>query len=340
MTFRKAFTVWILIVFAFLGAFNILHSWILLYAEGAGFMMGFPLLGNTVSLDVTFYLFGASIVTLMFMGVICYVVFHSDSLDLTLFQLAQSFEEKLDQKGEEMQASTTESLAKLGLREFQLKEDMKNLRKETAQLNNQLQKSIKNWGTNLDKTKKQLVLISRKTNDIQKDQKQLFKQKKKLTSTDSFEKKLKDIHEKIEEINSIPKPYLSSTDKIELLEGQILKKNTVQQLKSVGLEKIEDLLLKSPIEIVLTKVMSENEAKSLQSILQLLMVPGVEHEDAMLLLKSGVSSKQELGLQDSFSLGARISKTAEHYVKEGKIKENEKPTLEEIASWIKWAKIQ
>ena len=113
----------------------------------------------------------------------------------------------------------------------------------------------------------------------------------------------------------------------------------MQQLKSVGLKKVEDLLLKSPIEIVLTKVMSENEAKSLQSILQLLMVPGVEHEDAMLLLKSGVGSKQELGLQDSFSLGARISKTAEHYIKEGKIKANDKPTLEEISSWIKWAKI-
>ena len=60
----------------------------------------------------------------------------------------------------------------------------------------------------------------------------------------------------------------------------------------------------------------------------------------MLLFKSGVSSKQELGLQDTFSLGARISKTAEHYIKEGKIKVNEKPTLEKISSWIKWAKIQ
>ena len=182
MVFRKAFMIWVLLVFAFLGAFNILYAWTIFYAEGAGFMVGFPLLGNTVSLDVTSYLFGASIVTLMFMGVICYVVFHSDSLDLTLFQLAQSFEEKLDQKSEEMQASTTESLAKLGLREFQLKEDVKNLRKETAQLNNQFQKSIKNLDTNLDKTKKQLVLISRKTNDIQKGQKQLFKQKKKLAN--------------------------------------------------------------------------------------------------------------------------------------------------------------
>ena len=340
MTFKKAITVWILLVFAFLGAFNILYAWTIFYAEGAGLMVGFPLLGNAVTLDVTVYLFGALIVTLMFMGVVCYVVFRSDSLDLTLFQLAQSFEEKLDRKGEEMQTSTTESLAKLGLREFQLKEDIKNLRKETVQLNNKLQKSIENWDKNLDKTQKQLVSISRKTNDIQKNQKQLIKQKKTLLSADSFEKNLKDIHEKIEEINSIPKPYLSSTDKIELLEGTILKKNTVQQLKTVGLEKVEDLLLKSPIEIVLTKTMSENEAKSLQSILQLLMVPGVEHEDAMLLLKSGVSSKQELGLQDTFSLGARISKTAEHYIKEGKIKVNEKPTLEKISSWIKWAKIQ
>jgi hypothetical protein len=139
---------------------------------------------------------------------------------------------------------------------------------------------------------------------------------------------------------AIPEPYITSTDGISVLEGKLLKRGTVRRLKSGGIQTIEDLLLKSPLEIAMTKTMSESEAKNLQSVIQLLMVPGIQHEDAVLLMKSGVNSKQELALQDTFSLGARLSKTAELYVKEGKINENEKPTLEEIASWIKLAKMQ
>jgi len=127
-------------------------------------------------------------------------------------------------------------------------------------------------------------------------------------------------------------------EEIERPGGSLLKQDTVQQLDQEGVKRVEDLLLKSPVEIAMTKAMSEAEAKDLQGIVQLLMVPGIQLEDAVLLLKSGISSKQELGMQESLSLGARMSKTAEMYVKEGKIRKRERPTLEEIDSWIKWAR--
>ena len=340
LTFKKAVSVWIMTAFVFLGILVTVHAWNLWQSTGPGSLVTFSVLGNLVSLEVTSYLIAASAFSLAFIGGVCYSVFRSNSLELPLYQLSKSFEEKLDQKCEEIQESTDQAIGKLGLREFQLGEDMKNLQKQTEDVRRRLETGLDKCEKNLNSAQQKLAKIAQKTDGIEKSQKQLSELKKKLQSTASVDSSLKDIHRKIGEINSTPKPYLASTDRIQLLEGKILKKDTVRRLKTVGFSKIEDLLLKSPMEIVLTEAMSENEAKNLQSILQLLMVPGVGHEDAMLLLKSGVNSKQELGLQDTFSLGARISKVAEHYLDEGKIKESEKPSLEEIASWIKWAKHQ
>ncbi|MCW4051742.1 MAG: DUF4332 domain-containing protein [Candidatus Bathyarchaeota archaeon] len=339
MTLKKAFSVWIMATFVFIGILVTTHAWNLWHTEGAGSLVTFPILGNLVSLEVTFYLIAALAFSLAFVGGVCYAVFRSNSLEIPLYQLSKSFEEKLDQKSEEIQESTNQSIGKLGLREFQLGEDMKNLQKQTERLYKKLGKSLENAEKNLENAQKKLAEIERKTDGIGKSQKQLSELKKKLQSAVSVDNSLKSINRKIGEITSNPKPYLASTDRIQMLEGKILKRDTVRRLKAVGFSKIEDLLLKSPMDIVLTEAMSENEAKNLQSILQLLMVPGVGHEDAMLLLKSGVNSKQELGLQDTFGLGARISKVAEHYLEEGKIKVNERPSLEEIASWIKWAKV-
>lgn len=291
-------------------------------------------------IEVTTYFVATLTMTFSFIGAVCFVVFRSESLDLPLHQLGKDFEEKLDVKSEEIKDSTDEALTKLGLREFQLKESMKALQKKLGESDNKLKKSIDNHEKTFGTMQKKLMKIEQKIDKIQTAQNDLPKLEKKLNTIESIEKDLKNIREIMEKIDSVPEPYLTSTDEMKAIEGKLLKRGTVQQLKLSGIEKIEDLLLKSPVEIALTKTMTESEANSLQSVIQLLMIPGVQHEDAVLLLKSGVNSKQELALQDTFSLGARISKVAELYIEEGKIKETEKPSLEKVASWIKWAKTQ
>lgn len=335
MTSKKALAVWILIVFTFLAILSTLHGLILWQIEGVSVITVF-----SFSLEVTHYFIATLITTFLFIGAVCYVVFHGESLDLPLFQLSKDFEEQLDVKCEEIKNSTNEALTKLGLREFQLKESMEVLQKKLEGLNKKLKESMETHEKILKKTQKKLLEMEHKISGIQTTQKELLKLKKKLHIIEGVENGLKGIQEIMAKFNSVPEPYLTSTDEIGVLEGKVLKRGTVRQLKLNGIEKIEDLLLKSPVEIALTKTMTEGEAKNLRSIIQLLMVPGVQHEDAVLLLKSGVNSKQELALHDTFSLGARVAKTAELYVKEGKIKEDEKPTLEEIALWIRLAKTQ
>lgn len=332
---KKAFSVWILVMFAFLAILGTLHAWVSWQINGVSTVTVF-----SFQIEPITYFMATLTIAFFSIGAVCYAVFRGEPLDLPLYQLSKDFEEKLDAKGEEIKSSTDEALTKLGLREFQLKESMKALQKKLRGLESKLKEEMKSHEKMVETTQKKLVAMERKIDQIQTAQKELPNIKKKLQTIEAIDSELRGIRETIKKLNSVPEPYLTSTDDISVLEGKVLKRGTVRRLKSSGIKTVEDLLLKSPVEIALTKTMTENEAKNLQSIIQLLMVPGVQHEDAVLLLKSGVNSKQELALQDTFSLGAKVAKTAELYVAEGKIREDEKPTLEEIASWIKLAKMQ
>ncbi|UCE95176.1 MAG: DUF4332 domain-containing protein [Candidatus Bathyarchaeota archaeon] len=333
MTSKKAIKIWVLTIFAFLSILGGLHAWISWQIRGLNRIDIF-----WISIETTTYFIGTLAGALLSMGAICFTIFHGESMDLHLYQLGKDFKEILDQKGEDIKGSTDEALTKLGLKEFQLNQSMKVLQKKLSELNNKLKENMSENEKSLNATQRKLLSIERKISKIEKIQKELLELKKKIFAMESVKKELKNIQAIITKINAVPEPYLLSTDGIKVLENNILKRSTVQRLKRCGIKTIEDLLLKSPLEVALTKAMSETEAKSLQSIIQLLMTPGVQYDDAILLMKSGVSSKQELSLQDPFNLGSRISKTAELYIEEGKIKEKEKPTLEEIADWIKLAK--
>lgn len=335
MTSKKALVVWILVIFAFLATLSTFHAWILWQTEGVN-MVAFL----SFQIEVTIYFVATLTLAFFFIGTVCYVIFSKESLDLQFYQLSKDFREKLDTKSEEIKDSTEEALTKLGLREFQLKENIKALQKRFGELDSDMKQNLINSEKTLKTTQNKLTKIERKIDKIRIAQKELPQLKTKLRALETVEKDLRNIQNLVEQIDSVPKSYMTSTDHIKSFEGILLKRATVRQLRLNGIEKIEELIFKSPVEIALTRAMTENEAKSLQSVIKLLMIPGVQHDDAVLLLKSGINSRQELALQDVFNLGAKVSKTAELYIKEGKIRETEKPTLEEIGSWIKWAKVQ
>ncbi|UCH31041.1 MAG: DUF4332 domain-containing protein [Candidatus Bathyarchaeota archaeon] len=332
MTSKRALKVWVLIVFAFLAALGTFHAWISWQFENASTVTLF-----IISVEIVTYFTAMLGTTFLFLGAVCFVVFQGESTDLPVYQLGKDFEEKLGMQSEEIKASTDEALTKLGLREFQLKETMQELQKELKEIDSKLKENLATHDKALRLTKKKLMDVERKVEGIGILQKEL-KLKKKLQTIEHVDKNVSIIQRKIAKIDSIADPSVASTDDIKVLKGKVLKLDTIRQLRKKGIQKVEDLLLKNPLEIALTGAMSEGEAKSLQSVTELLMIPGIQHQDAVLLLKSGVNSRQELALQDALTLGARVSKVAELYVEEGKIKDNKKPTLEKVASWIKQAK--
>ena len=79
-------------------------------------------------------------------------------------------------------------------------------------------------------------------------------------------------------------------------------------------------------------------AARLQATAQLGIIPCVDENDAEMLVDAEVTSLRELADQDLVQLGRKIKEIASTYVEEGKISEDEKPTIEEISSWIRMAK--
>ncbi len=110
-----------------------------------------------------------------------------------------------------------------------------------------------------------------------------------------------------------------------------------KELRGLGINSVGDFLTTDPVIIGEKTRVSQEMAENLQSIGQLMMVPGVDANDAEILLEVGVKSRKELAGQDLIKLSRKVSEIAKNYVDEGKISKDEYPSIEEISSWIRMA---
>jgi hypothetical protein len=133
-----------------------------------------------------------------------------------------------------------------------------------------------------------------------------------------------------------PKPQLTSQSNVEDVRG--IGETTGKELRKMGITNAGELVLTEPTVIAEKTGMTEKMVEKLQGRAQLAMVPGVKEKDLVLLEEADVTNRKELADQDPFELGRKINGIFKVYVKEGKISEVEKPTVEEIDSWIRFAK--
>lgn len=133
-----------------------------------------------------------------------------------------------------------------------------------------------------------------------------------------------------------PKPQLTSQSNVEDVRG--IGETMGKQLREMGITNAGELVLTESAVIAEKTGISEKTVEKLQGRAQLAMVPGVKEKDLVLLEEAGVTNRKELAAQDPFELGRKINGIFKIYVKEGKILETEKPTVEEIDSWIRFAK--
>jgi hypothetical protein len=143
--------------------------------------------------------------------------------------------------------------------------------------------------------------------------------------------------EKLEdELAKMPKPQLTSQSVPEEVRG--IGETTGNELREMGITNVDELVLTDPAVIAEKTGMSEKMVEKLQGRAQLAMVPGVKEKDLILLEEAGVTNRKELANQDPLELGRKVNGIFKVYVEEGKISEAEKPTIEEIYSWVKFAK--
>ena len=109
------------------------------------------------------------------------------------------------------------------------------------------------------------------------------------------------------------------------------------ELRGLGINSVGDFLTTDPAIIGEKTRVSQEMAENLQSMGQLMMVPGVDENDAEILLEAGIKSRKALAGQDLIKLCKKLNKIAKTYVDQGKISKEEYPTIEEVSSWIRSA---
>jgi hypothetical protein len=142
--------------------------------------------------------------------------------------------------------------------------------------------------------------------------------------------------DRLEEAFVSPKPQLTSDSKPEDVRG--IGETTGNDLRAVGITSVGELVLADPAVIAARTEMSEKTIEKLQGRAQLAMVPGIREKELILLEEVEIMNRKQLAEQDPLELGRKISDAFTVCVEKGKIPEAEKPTIEEVYSWVKFAR--
>lgn len=111
-----------------------------------------------------------------------------------------------------------------------------------------------------------------------------------------------------------------------------------KELRGLGITSVGEFLTTDPMIIGEKTRVSQEMAENLQAMAQLMMIPGVDANDAELLIEAGIKSRKELADHDLIRLSRKVGEIAKIYVDQGKISKDEYPTIEEISSWIRMAR--
>ena len=150
---------------------------------------------------------------------------------------------------------------------------------------------------------------------------------------------LEEIELRLERIegNMVPnQAKLNSLDNPENIKG--IGPSLGKELTGLGITSVGEFLTTDPGVIGEKTRVSQEAAENLQAMAQLMMIPGVDANDAELLIEVGVRSRRELADQDLIQLSRKVGEIAKIYVDQGKISKDKCPTIEEISSWIRMAR--
>lgn len=290
--------VWIFTVFVFLLCLIAVHALIEFVINGPSFNINIlSVIGGTLYVSALAYLLLSALAASLSIGCFCSHVIRKlkkTGANVTFDVL----EAKLENNEKKIERALDKDITKLSLDQFMVSRDLKSINRQIKENQTIMEKIGKVWEAHEKAVNKQAIALS------------------------ILEKKLEKIESRI-----MPVPYLAAASDVKEITG--VGEKTAESLKAAGIGSVEDLIIEDPAIIAQKTNISESNIAKIQTIAELLMIPGINSKTVKLLQKAGVSSVEELARQNPIHLFKKIT------IISGK--KEEKPTLEELALHIRLA---
>jgi len=350
---KRGISVWIAAFATFLAILSSFAMAVLLVNEEAGSIVNPYILGGIFGdLSVEFYLWVSVTTTFIFLGITCIIVYRKQPPKPEIIKMFLKVGGNLAALRKAQEASITEMADQMEYerkvnRKFfsKVNSNFEETNKETLALLAEQRKMIKKARLDLiSAIEKKAGETGEKMSADLKKQEAVMIGVKRLSEEGATD--LKNQWAELEEIklrlgriegNMVPiQAKLKTLDNPEDIKG--IGPALGKELSGLGITSVGEFLTTDPTIIGEKTRVSQEMAENLQATAQLMMIPGVDANDAELLIDAGINSRRELADQDLIQLSRKVGEIAKIYVDQGKISKDEYPTIEEISSWIRTAR--
>ncbi len=318
---RKGTATWLLSFFTLLAVVNVFNAIIQLNLNGSASTVYFRVSDATlVSLNAEAYFWLSLTATFLLFGITSFSIYRGLPADPQVLQRIAKVEENL--------AVNSNMIENTQIGFFRKLEEADKANEDVFRKINLSLEDMKKEAS--DTLTKQVEALQKMEEQSRKSAETVKKQTTELT-------RLKKNVKKLGRETATEKPKLTSQTKLEKVKG--IPPRLANKLSRIQTTNVSDLLAADPVSLAEKASEMVETIANVQARAQLLMVPGINEDNADLLVKFGITSRRELANQDAVQLYRGIFGIAKTYVEQGKLSANKVPTVEDVSFWIRQARL-
>ncbi|MCW4022490.1 MAG: DUF4332 domain-containing protein [Candidatus Bathyarchaeota archaeon] len=353
MVSKRGIIVWLSAFITFLSIIASFSMAVLLLTEGAGTVVN-PYILSAIfgGLTTETYLWISLTVTFALLGLTCILIYMKQPPDPEIVKLLLKVGGNLATLRNAQEASKNEIVERMECYKkvnqtffSKVTTDLQEKTTEMASLLASQSRSIKKARSDLvSAIETKTVETGEKLSADLKKQEAVLNSLKRLNEENATLLKnqlteLEAITKQLEQIEGTMVPNqakLKSVDNPEDIKG--IGPTLGKELRELGITSVGEFLNTDPVVIGDKTRVSHEMAENLQATAQLMMVPGLDADDAELLIGCGIKSRKQLANQDLITLSRKINDISQIYIAQQKLSKENAPTIEEISAWIRMAK--
>jgi len=368
----KGMTIWILGFFSLIAGANVVNATWMWFEKGPAAMVTPYLFGSSAGFPVYIYMILSVVATLLLLAATSHMVVS----ELSVADQIRTINEKVNrlQAGQESQQKVLEGVQ---ARIFLVDESLERTRKEFSKglvdqgdvIRQNLETTQQSQQKMMDAVQGRVFLLDESMKGVKKglnEQGDLVKavnanlvdkvtpqlagvkdtiaeieqrDKKTVSAITKQKEELEGINSKLERLESAlfkPKPLLTSLTDVEAVKG--IGPGKGAELREIGVKSVGDLIMADTKAVAEKTGSSENTVEKWQGRAQLSMAPGLKDKDLVLLEDLDIIDRKSLAAQDPIELSKKMNAIFKVNLAKGKVSEADMPTIEEIDSWVKFAR--